>query len=271
VIRFLLDTSFFTAFCALALCLGAERLMLGHIPEWISPLHALIIGSTLLDYNVHSIFSLRGEQPPQPLSAFIPNTAVALLGIALCLWSLPALPMRVVIACVVLGVMAFGYSTPLLPFPYKRRLKDFGLLKIHMLTGVWVAVGTIIPALYWNIPVKDYWIEILVRSLLIFPLCIAFDIRDVESDKTNGIHTIPLWLGVKAAYRAIDFTLLAFLVGGLIRCWYRKQPEELTAYLLSAIAAYGAIYLSKRKPDPFVYLILVDGVMCLYGLLQAFL
>lgn len=271
MIRFLLDTSFFTALCALALCLGAERLMLGYIPEWISPLHALIVGSTLLDYNVHNILSLRADPEKPKWIAFLPSVTVCILGLILCLWSLPGLPNRVLIACAVLGVMALGYSAPMLPFPYKKRLKDFGFLKIHVLTGVWVAVGTIIPALYWGIPLKNYWIEILVRSLLIFPLCIAFDIRDLEADKKSGIHTIPNMLGVKVAYMAVNWTLLAFLVGGLLRCWYRQQPEKIAAYLLSAAAAYAAIYLSRKRPEPFVYLILVDGVMCLYGLLQAFL
>lgn len=268
MIRFLIDTSFFTAVCALALCLGAERLMLGTIPQMVSPLHALIVGSTLLEYNVHHIFSLRSLSAEVSFMRVRKHVAVCVLGALLCIWALPGLPVSVLVACALLGILSLAYSTPLLPFRYKKRLKDFGLLKIHMLTGVWVAVGTILPALYWKIPWQVYWIEVLVRSLLIFPLCIAFDIRDIDSDRLSGIHTLPNSLGLKAAYRAINWTLLAFLIGGSIRCWYRQQPEELAAYLISGAAAYASIQLARKKPEPFVFLILVDGVMCLYGLLQ---
>lgn len=271
MIRFLIDTSFFTAVCALALCLGAERLMLGHIPDFFSPLHALIVGSTLFEYNVHHIFSLRALGAGVSFPLIRRHVFVCIFGAVLCALALPFLPLSVLIACATLGVLSLAYSTPLLPFRYKRRLKDFGLLKIHMLTGVWVAVGTILPALYWQIPWQVYWIEMLVRSLLIFPLCIAFDIRDIESDRLSGIHTLPNSLGLKAAYRAIGLTLLAFLVGGVIRCIYRQQPNELPAYFISALAAYGAIHLARKKPKPLVFLILVDGVMCLYGLLQMLL
>jgi len=254
--------------CALALCLGAERLMLGRIPPFFSPLHALIIGSTLLEYNVHHLFNQVKNGEPWAPSALKWHWAVSIAGLLLCLAVLPALPTKVVIACGVLGVASFAYSTPLLPFRYKRRLKDYGLLKIHMLTGVWVSVGTVLPALYWSIPFSEYWIEIIVRAGLIFPLCIAFDIRDAEADKAIGINTLPNTLGIKAAYLAVNLTLCAFLIGGLIRCIYREQFSEMGAYALSAAAAYFAIHLAKRKPSPFVYLVLIDGVMLLYGLLQ---
>jgi 4-hydroxybenzoate polyprenyltransferase len=133
---------------------------------------------------------------------------------------------------------------------------------------VWVAVGTVLPGLYWGIPFRMYWIEVVVRALLIFPLCIAFDIRDAEADLAIGINTLPNTLGLKAAYLSINLTLAAFLLGGLLRCIYRGQYTEMIAYTISASAAYFAIHLARRKPGPYVYLLLIDGVMLLYGLLQ---
>jgi len=245
--------------------------MLGHVPPLFSPLHALIIGSTLLEYNVHHLFNRVMAGAMWAPSALKWHWAMSIAGFLICLIALPYLPLNVIIACGVLGLMSFAYSTPLLPFRYKRRLKDYGLVKIHMLTGVWVAVGTVLPALYWNIPFKDYWIEIIVRAGLIFPLCIAFDIRDAEADRAVGINTLPNTLGIKAAYLAVNLTLGAFLLGGLIRCIYRQQLSEMGAYALSAAAAYFAIHLARKKPSPFVYLVLIDGVMLLYGVLQLLL
>lgn len=170
-----------------------------------------------------------------------------------------------------MGLLAFAYSTPLLPFRYKARLKDYGLLKIHVLTGVWVMVGTVLPALYWKIPLSQYWLEIIIRCLLIFPLCIAFDIRDADADLERGIHTLPNTLGIRAAYKAVYLTLIAYFAFAIARCIYRYTYQQLIVYALSGLAAYGAIQLSRRRPHPYVYLVLIDGVMLLYGGLQAIL
>jgi 4-hydroxybenzoate polyprenyltransferase len=242
--------------------------MLGHIPVLLSPLHYLVIGSTLLEYNVHHLANRTKGGPMWAPGAVRWHWAVSIVGLALCMYALPHLPLSVIIGCGVLGLISFAYSTPLLPFRYKRRLKDYGLVKIHVLTGVWVAVCTILPGLYWNIPFHTYWIEVIVRALLIFPLCIAFDIRDAEADLAIGINTLPNTLGIKAAYLAVNLTLCAFLLGGLIRCIYRHEPTEMAAYIISAAAAWFSIHLARRKPSPYVYLVLIDGVMLLYGVLQ---
>ena len=242
--------------------------MLGHIPPLLSALHYLVVGSTILEYNVHHLFNRAKHGPSWSAWAVPLHWIIGGLGLLLCMIALPQLSWKVLAGCGALGLLSFAYSTPLLPFRYKRRLKDYGLLKIHILTGVWVAVGTVLPALYWNIPFHAYWIELVVRALLIFPLCIAFDIRDVEEDLAIGIHTLPNTLGIKAAYLAINLTLVAFLIGGLIRCIYRHQIPEIVAYIISAAAAYFAIHLARLKPHPYVYLVLIDGVMMLYGVLQ---
>lgn len=270
-LSFLLHTSIYTALCALALCMGAERIMLHQAPLLFSPLHSLIVGSTLLEYNVHHLFNRRHDGPDWSPHAIWWHWVVAAIGAILCLYALPHLSVAVLVGCALLGLLAFAYSTPLLPFRFKARLRDYGLVKIHVLTGVWVMVGTVLPALYWNIPLSQYWMELIIRSLLIFPLCIAFDIRDAEADRIRGIHTLPNTLGIEAAYRAVDLTLLAYFAWAVARCIYRYSYEQLVVYAVSGIAAWGAIRLSKYKPTPFVYLVLVDGVMLLYGTLQAFL
>lgn len=263
-VRFLLHTSIYTALCALALCLGAERIMLHRVPPLLSPLHALIVGCTMLEYNVHHLFNLTAGT-----RAVRSHLVVAALGLVLCLIALPHLSVAVLAGCACLGVMAFAYSTPLLPFRYKQRLKDYGLIKIHVLTGVWVMVSTVLPALYWEIPLRNYWLELIIRSLLIFPLCIAFDIRDAEADAAQNIHTLPNTLGIPAAYRAVGFTLLAYFAWAVTRCIYRQDYREVITYFVSGLAAFFAIRLSRVRPHPFVYLVLIDGVMLLYGVLQA--
>ncbi len=271
IIKFLLHTSIYTALCALALCLGAERILLGQLPAFFSPLHALIAGSTLLEYNVHHLFNRANDAEDWTPHAVRWHWAVFGFGAVLCLLALPYLTVKVLIGCAAMGALAFAYSTPLLPFRYKTRLKDYGLIKIHVLTGTWVAVGTVLPALYWNIPLSHYWLELIIRALLIFPLCIAFDIRDTEADVARGIHTLPTMLGIDTAYKAVNFTLTAYFAFAVARCVYRYTYQQLIVYAVSGLAAWAAIRLSRTQPHPYVYLVLIDGVMLLYGGLQAVL
>jgi 4-hydroxybenzoate polyprenyltransferase len=245
--------------------------MLGHVPALLSPLHALIVGSTLLEYNVHHLFNRHHDGPDWTEHALWWHAAICVDGLVLCVIALPYLSIEVLVGCAALGFLAFAYSTPLLPFRYKTRLKDYGLLKIHVLTAVWVMVGTVLPALYWKVPLSQYWLEIIIRSLLIFPLCIAFDIRDAEADLARGIHTLPNTLGINTAYKVINYNLLAYFSWAIIRCIYRYSYQQLIVYAVSGLAAWGAITLSRHKPHPYVYLALIDGVMLLYGGLQAIL
>jgi hypothetical protein len=271
VISLLLNTSIYTAACALALCMGAEKLMLGHLPPFLSPLHYLIVGSTMLEYNVHHLFNRPADGSSWSPIAVPIHWGISIVGVGLCLIALPHLFLNVLLGCTVLAVLSFAYSTPMLPFRYKQRLKDYGLLKIHILTGVWVLVGTVLPGLYWHIPYRDYCLETVIRFLFIFPLCIAFDIRDAKPDKERGIHTIPNTLGMAAAYRAIDLTLFAFLLWGVVRCVRHNSYKEMIVYGVTAAAAHFSIRLSRRNAHPYIYLVLIDGVMLLYGLIQCLL
>ena len=267
-IRFLLDTSIFIACCALALCLGAERLMLGYRPDFVSALHCFIFGSTLLEYNVHYIFNPTDDNRLRFLGAGKKHVYAGIVGLALVVFSMPFLSVRFLIVAFGFGLLSLAYSTPLLPFRKKQRLKDFGLAKILILTGVWVAVGTILPAVYWKIPMRNYWTEILLRTVLIFPLCLAFDIRDIGKDRSNGIQTLPNTLGISTSLLIAKYSLAAFFIGSSWRSIFSGRPAEMLAWGGIAGFAYLFISLSKRNKHHFIYLLLIDGVMLLYGLTQ---
>ncbi len=53
------------------------------------------------------------------------------------------LPREILIAAGILSIFTFAYSWPLLPFKNKKRLRDFGWLKITVLASVWTVVTSI--------------------------------------------------------------------------------------------------------------------------------
>jgi 4-hydroxybenzoate polyprenyltransferase len=266
-----LFTSLFAACCALGMCMATERLILKSIPSLFSPLHLLVFGSTLVVYNTHYIIK---RSTPEISDRFAWSQHYRLwhliclgTGVVCCLVSLFYLNMQVLAACVVLGLLSFAYSLPMLPLKNKRRLKDFGWIKILVLTLVWTIVTGVLPMLYWHVPLSQYPFEILIRFVFLFTLCVAFDIRDMQTDLEAGIYTLPNLIGMVNSYRLMNVAIFLFALLSIIQ--YIRYPNawRLGAELLSAIATKLAIEYSRRHASDRVYLGLIDGMMLLYAIL----
>lgn len=262
----ILETSLFAALCALALTMGAEQLFCGHFQPLLTPLHGLVAGGTLLEYNVHRLYNARShsDAPAQSRRERAVHVIFGLVGLLISCWGVAGLSGLCLVLGGTFGMLALAYSAPLLPFA-RKRLKDFGLIKITVLTSVWVGVTTVLPAAqcdYWG---PLLWIECLLRALLIFPLCIAFDLRDVAADKLHGIRTLPNTVGVRQSYRIMHGLILLFLLCGTAWWLSRSNLRFIGVIVAAAVAAFAATTAARTSQRPFTYLFLIDGVMLLYG------
>ncbi len=247
--------------------MATERLVLGHPPPLASSLHALVFGSTLLVYNTPRIIRkpgagdlLKQQYRPWYFTFFIAGLLLATAG----LYRQPA---SVQLASVTLGVFAFSYFLPLLPFKTKKRLRDFGWLKIIVLAGVWTTATSVLPVLYWQKNISSYPLEIAMRLIFIFTLCVIFDIRDIRADISNNINTLPNKVGLRNSYTLISFTLLLFVA---LSSWqYSRYPSaaRLAGALLTAAITRIIVTYLRRHPSERAYLFLADGVMIVYAAL----
>jgi 4-hydroxybenzoate polyprenyltransferase len=271
IIDWLLFTSLFAAFCATGLCMATERLLIGNMPPLFSPLHFLVLGSTLLVYNTHSLLR---RSTPEMSDHFgwtqhyrIWHYLFFSLGSFLCIESIFQLNYKIFIACCVLGILSFAYSLPLLPFENKKRLKDFGWVKIVVLVSVWTIVTSVLPILYWGDTIRDYPYEIILRFVFMFTLCVAFDIRDMQTDLEANIFTLPNLIGLRNSYRLMDFTILLFSLLSVFQYLRYPSVTRLVGALLSALVTKWAIEYTKKHPSDRAYLGLIDGMMLLYAML----
>jgi 4-hydroxybenzoate polyprenyltransferase len=262
-IDLILYTSLFTACCATGLCMVTEKLINTASPQLVSHLHILVFGSSLVVYNTaHIIRWQRNVAGLRPWYFLFFGA-----GAAMVITSLFWLPMQILVACIILAAFTFAYSWPLLPFKNKKRLREYGWLKIAVLAGVWTIVTSILPVLYYAKNISDYPYEILLRFVFIFTLCIVFDIRDMKTDLEHNIYTLPHKVGLKNSYRLIDITLLLFSVLSVLQYFRYPDAGRLAGALLTAIVAkLVVIYLGKHHSNR-AYLGLADGVMMVYALL----
>jgi 1,4-dihydroxy-2-naphthoate octaprenyltransferase len=100
-----------------------------------------------------------------------------------------------------------------------------------------------------------------------FTLCVAFDIRDMQTDMEAGIATLPNIIGVKGSYRVMSVSMILFIVMSIIQ--YTRYPSlhRLIAEMVAAIATKLAIDYARKNPSDKAYLGLVDGMMLLYVVL----
>lgn len=177
------------------------------------------------------------------------------------------MPWQMMVVSSALGVFAFAYFLPVLPFKNKKRLRDFGWLKITVLASVWTTATSVLPILYLQKNIGDYPFEILLRFVFIFTLCIVFDIRDMRKDLQNNIHTLPHTVGVANSYHLINFTLTLFALLSIVQYIRYPHPGKLVGAMLTALITWLVVRYLRRRPSDRAYLGMADGVMLVYALL----
>jgi 4-hydroxybenzoate polyprenyltransferase len=250
--------------------MATEKLLSGTTLHFLSPLHGFVAANTLCIYNLHYYVKKLppGVSDRADWSARYKwvHPLLIVAGGLLSAYCLFYLPWKVIAVSAGLGFLSLGYSLPVLPFPQKKRMKDWGILKLILLSLVWTCVTVLMPMFYYGKSFRAYEVEFLLRFVFMLPLCIAFDIRDMETDKANSIYTIPNAIGLNSSYRLMDACLV--VLGGLVVWQYIRYP--IMGRLVSGFAIVGLtklmLYLSRRVNTDIFYLLFVDGMMLVYAL-----
>lgn len=251
--------------------MATEKLLSGHVPHFLSALHGFVAANTLCIYNLHYYIK---RIPPgisdradwSARNKWIHPFLIA-LGCLLSLYCLFFLPFKVIAVSVGLGLLSLGYSLPVLPFPQKKRLKDWGILKLFLLALVWTCVTVLMPMFYYSKSFKAYEVEFLLRFVFMLPLCIAFDIRDMETDKEHSIYTLPNTIGVRNSYHLMDFFLVVFVALAIWQYIRYPMPDRLISGFVIAVLTKFMLYFSRKVNTDVFYLLCVDGMMLAYALL----
>jgi len=247
---------------------------MGRVPVFLSPLHLFIIGCTLMVYNVHYLIKkssiVISDQYAWVQKNKFFNYIFLILGICLALYYSFQLPASVWQACLLLSVFSFAYSLPILPFKNKHRLKDFGWLKIFLLTGIWTVVTAVLPIIYGQQYINAYPFEIVMRFVFMFILCLAFDIRDMQVDFEAGIFTLPNKIGLTNTYALITALIILFICFSLVQYFRFGFLDRLLMNTFSALVTLWAVHYVRKYPSDKNYLLLIDGQMLLNALMILF-
>jgi 4-hydroxybenzoate polyprenyltransferase len=247
--------------------MATSRLVLGYTPSLFHPLLMAVTGGTLVVYNLPRLIPRPYGKPrgPQPLRFWY--WLFFFLGLVMATLGARQLPLTIAATCSALAVLSCAYFLPILPGK-RKRLRDFGLLKIVLLTTIWTVVTAVLPMLAAQVSVSDWPWEILLRFVFIFALCILFDIQDIETDSGHNIATLPTRIGERSAYTLVYVCLAIFLVLSYIQ--FLRHPAlhgRMWAAVITAIATAVVVQIVRRKPSRELFIAITDGMMLLYALL----
>ena len=267
--EFVLFSSIFIGACAVALCIQTNLLM--HLPLNTFSFYCFVFGATLVQYNLHYLIKTTAVNNSLRLVWSVKNKMVHKVilsaGIALILFSFLSFRLHHFIILAILGAIAFLYSFPVIPFGKKKRIKEYGFLKIITLALLWTLVTVWFPVNNFPFENNIFVFIFLKRFVFMFVLCLLFDIRDIEIDRRENITTLAVFLGKKKSYLIAYGFLILFAILSLVQFFYFGDRGVLIAMLLSAAATFFVVELTKKTNSDFIYLAGIDGMMLLQAML----
>lgn len=251
-----------------------ETSLLLHLGLNSASFYFFVFGATLVQYNLHYLVKKSAVKNSKRLAWSLNNRLVhkvlIVSGSALIIISLFSFHLHHFIFLLILGGIAFFYSFPILPFSEKKRIKDFGLLKIATLALLWTLVTVWFPVDNANFAALTFQLIFLRRFVFIFTLCLLFDIRDIEIDTQEHIATVAVKLGEKKAHLVCYILLVIFVLLSIAQFIWVSDIPQLAAMLLSAAATVMTIEFSKKNNSDFIYLACIDGMILLQAVLVIF-
>jgi len=165
------------------------------------------------------------------------------------------------------GIISFAYMLPILKINKNRGgLRTLGLLKINLVAFVWSIVTVSVVALETNIDLlsKRHLVLFFERYIFIFVLTIPFDIRDKFIDKSRGMNTIPVVLGIGNTKLVNYSMLLLWLIFTVMQHGLLNIYTLVIFHIIIIIAALT--YFTKEQRGDLYYLLIIDGMMIYYSI-----
>lgn len=265
---FFVFSSLFIAVCAVIMVYQTEYLF--HLPL-LYPLLGFVFFGTLCSYSFHWYLtpslpshSLRVQWAQRHKSLHLALFFISGIASAVFLYQLRQHWLWLLAS----AFITFLYSAPKVPFYPFLHLRKIAMAKTLFLAFVWTHITALLPILISDAPFTGaHTVFVLNRFFLIYPICILFDFRDREQDKTEGIKSLITSLEEKYIDMIFWGCLIVFLLTTIGLYLYHFSLPILLILLLPGIILALLYYPSKKSFSDYLYNFVLDGLMALSGLL----
>jgi 4-hydroxybenzoate polyprenyltransferase len=165
--------------------------------------------------------------------------------------------------------LTFLYSAPKLPQRIFRHLRRIAVGKTLFLTFVWVYVTTVLPIIVadarWN---ASFTLFTAGRFFLIYAICVVFDYRDREDDKTAGIRSLITQLDETGIDLLFGLSLVAFFLCNTGLSFFHYNAFYILLLLIPGGVVAALYRKAKRNFSDYLYYVVLDGLMMFSSLLM---
>lgn len=247
---------------------------MGHDIE-ISPYHGLIFGACLSEYNLHrflKFYKLNISEKQEKYKWLSDNPGITwgftIFSMVITIVSFFYVGKEVQMIFMSSAVIVISYSLPANGWTENISLRKIPFLKTVLVALIWSVMTVLIPAaevpgeLSRNMIIMNF----AARFLLIFPLALLFDIRDIRTDKGNRIITIPTKFGEKITLKIVFATLMLFVVISFYSVDGNVMDYQFISAFLIAILLMISVLVKPISTGPYYYSLFLDGTLIIYSL-----
>jgi 4-hydroxybenzoate polyprenyltransferase len=265
VLRFLVYSNIFIAICAALMTIQTVTVLLQNPPDFY--LINFVFFATVCSYSFHWLLTADTEPGSDRIAWLYKNRwvhgaflVVGLVGSAyygLILveywkWLLPA------------GAATFLYSAPKIPHPAFRSLRKIAYGKTIFLAFLWMYVTTALPLVMsgrgWQ---PSFTWFVVSRFFFIYSICVLFDYRDRDYDRTLGIRSLITWLDSKGVAILFYISLIISAIFTLLLSGYDFNLLLLIILLLPSAITAGLYNYAVTHSGDLLYYLVLDGLMAL--------
>lgn len=264
--NFIIYTNLFIAICAILMANQTYEVLL-HLPPNTDFLF-FVLFSTTCSYSFHWYLTPDSETYHSPRLSWLNNnrnTHLALFFIGFAGAAIYGIFLiQHWIWLVMAAIITFLYSAPKIPHPWFRALRKVALGKTIFLALVWMYITTILPVEISDMPWKiDYSFFAAGRFFLIYSICILFDYRDREYDKSIGIRSLITWLSEKAITYLFTLSIVLFVIFTLLLLLYGYTYLSVFILLVPGIITAILYRRATKNFSDMLYYFVLDGLMAL--------
>ena len=270
VVNFYVYANFHIGVCAAVFVAGGFKF----IDAAVSTKHVVFVFcATLSIYTAHRLIGIGklSTSCPNRFAIFVKNKYLGLWQLVIAILIMTLLVMDIGLTdfffLAPTGILTLAYIFPLLK---GRRLRDYSVFKIFILSITWACVFAWPQYLYHgtNILFADvFWFALGAQFLFILGLCLAFDKRDMLVDKEAALLTIPNTLGI---YRTNWLIVICFVCCGLFTVGLviiEHLPLQKLFLLISLYTLSGYMCIKDEEKSELYYLGTLDGLILVNGVI----
>ncbi|HZL11749.1 MAG TPA: UbiA family prenyltransferase [Prolixibacteraceae bacterium] len=276
IIKEFIQTNIYISVAAVLLTVESQ-IQLGMQARW-HPYLFLIFFATLFEYNLHRLITVLTNKEALNREKYrwvSENTRSFYILVFISVTGFIAVSLmatkEVLLTFAPIAALTIFYSIPVKANKNQLfRLREIPYVKLLLIAFVWSASTVLLPIVQSleSFNKTDVLLILLERFLFIAAITIPFDIRDLKTDRSEGLKTLPMLVGEKRAWLLSYLLLLSFFLISYFHYGSINQGWMIWALGISTATTFWVLYSKRiRKHHDYHYGIL-DGTMILQAILM---